>query len=463
MRELHTDGRWQTETHGAETAGVDPAARLVEFVELCGPHLVLADVRGDKRFAACQRVQFLEHILRLDKLALAIIGVAVQPAPFVDLFPPGRECRLVRLFLRAFQLLDHVLEHAVGRAHDRDLDWHVLGDRCRIDVDMNDACIRTEFGQFASHAIIETRAHRQQHVATVHGHVGFIGAVHAEHADGQRVVRREGAEAHERLGDRVTEQAHEFGERLGGLTQHNAAAGVDHRAPGIEQQVDGLFDLSRVALGHRVVRAHGYIFWVVVLAARRRDVLRDIHQHRTGPPGRGNGERLLDGGREVVHILHQDVVLHTGARDAHRVHFLEGIVADEMGCHLGTEHHQRDGIHVGGGDTGHGVRHARAGGHQHHAGAAGGARVAVGRVGRALFVAHQDMLHVLLLVEGVIDMQGGAARIAEHVLDAFILEATDKDLCAGQFHSHGKPRMCNKKCPQTGHCAKNLSERRSYL
>src|SRR5437870_12820235 len=48
VSELHTHGRRQAEAHGAQAPGVDPAARLVEFVELRRPHLVLTD-RSEER------------------------------------------------------------------------------------------------------------------------------------------------------------------------------------------------------------------------------------------------------------------------------------------------------------------------------------------------------------------------------------------------------------------------------
>ena len=57
-RELRADGRGQAEAHGAEAAGVDPQARLVEADELRGPHLVLADVGGDDGLAAGEPVDF---------------------------------------------------------------------------------------------------------------------------------------------------------------------------------------------------------------------------------------------------------------------------------------------------------------------------------------------------------------------------------------------------------------------
>ena len=56
-------------------------------------------------------------------------------------------------------------------------------------------------------------------------------------------------------------------------------------------------------------------------------------------------------------------------------------------------------------------------GDQHHAGLTGGAGIAVSGMGRGLLVAHQDMGHLAVLEQGIVNMQNSAAGIAENVLD----------------------------------------------
>src|SRR5207244_9725240 len=53
---------------------------------------------------------------------------------------------------------------------------------------------------------------------------------------------------------------------------------------------------------------------------------------------------------------------------------------------------------------------------------------------RALFVPDQHVLELVLLEQLVIDIEDRAARIAEDVLDAFLLEAADHNFCARQLH-----------------------------
>jgi carbamate kinase len=64
----------------------------------------------------------------------------------------------------------------------------------------------------------------------------------------------------------------------------------------------------------------------------------------------------------------------------------------------------------------------------HDPGLAGRPGIAVGGMGRPLLVADQDVLDLVLLVEGVVDMQRRAARIAENMFDTFVLQTAHDDV-----------------------------------
>jgi len=120
------------------------------------------------------------------------------------------------------------------------------------------------------------------------------------------------------------------------------------------------------------------------------------------------------------------------ARDADRVAFLEGVLADGVRRNLAREHHHRDRIHVRRGNAGHGVGHSRSARDERYAALAGGSRVSVGRMDGALLMANQDVLHILLPEDGVVEVQHRPTRIAEYELDTLGLEAADDDFGAGQ-------------------------------
>ena len=67
---------------------------------------------------------------------------------------------------------------------------------------MDDLGIRTKLIQLAGNAVVKTRADSNNHIALVHRHIGFISAVHAQHADELLVGCRISAQTHQGIGDR---------------------------------------------------------------------------------------------------------------------------------------------------------------------------------------------------------------------------------------------------------------------
>ena len=136
-------------------------------------------------------------------------------------------------------------------------------------------------------------------------------------------------------------------------------------------------------------------------------------------------------------------MLHARARNAHRVALLERIQTDGVSGHLSGNYHLRYGIHIGSGNAGHRVGHARPGGHERDAHLVGGARVAVGGVHCALLVPHQDVLDLVLLEQLVVDEQHGAPGVAEHVFDPLFLQAAHHDFGASEFHGFDQGKSGN--------------------
>ena len=219
----------------------------------------------------------------------------------------------------------------------------------------------------ANRTVVEAGADCQQNVAVLHAEVGFVGAMHAGHADPARVGGREGPQRHERGGDGSAGQVgqlHEFRMRMRG---NDTATHVDHGALGSQQHLHGLLDLPLVTLGDGRIGAHlDFATLGRVLAGGDGDVLGDIDQHRARPARARNMEGAAHGFGEVLDVSHQEVVLDAGAGDADRVTFLEGVFANGRSGHLAAQDHHGNGIHIGGGDACDSVGQTRATGHQCH-------------------------------------------------------------------------------------------------
>ena len=141
-------------------------------------------------------------------------------------------------------------------------------------------------------------------------------------------------------------------------------------------------------------------------------------------------------------------MLRARAGNSRRIAFLKGVVADQMGRHLPREADNRDRIHQGIGEPGHGIRRAGARRDQDDADLSGRAGIAFGRVHRALLMTDQNMADMVLLENLVVNRENGAAGIAEYDLDALIDQGLDDHACTGQFAipRHG---TCSLLAPQT--------------
>ena len=323
-------------------------------------------------------------------------------------------------------------------ADDGDIGLDVLVDRGAVDIDVDLLRSGREGIDPPGDAVVEARADADHHVAIVHGVVGFVGAVHAEHAEPLRVGGGIGAEPHQRRGDGKAGHADELAQFLAGAGPgiDDAAAAIEDRALGARHQLDRLRDRALIAAGPRVIALVLRIGEAGVLAARELDVLRDIDHDRSGTAGTRDVERLVQHARERVHVLDEIIVLGARPRDADRVAFLEGVVADEMGRHLAGDADDRDRIHQRVGQAGDGVGGAGTGGDENDADLAGRAGVAFGGVNGALLVADENVLEAILLKQLIVDRQHGAARIAENVLNALIGESLKHHLGAGHRARH---------------------------
>ena len=147
------------------------------------------------------------------------------------------------------------------------------------------------------------------------------------------------------------------------------------------------------------------VFFEFVLSRLLEHVAGYVYQHRAGPTRSGNVKRLPDGRGDICRAHDQIVVLGDGQRRSGYVRFLECVGTDGRAPNLPGDRHHRHGVHHRGGKAGNEVRRSRAGSCKRDAHLATGACVSVGRVGRPLFVPHQDMAQRRVLRKGTVQGQ----------------------------------------------------------
>ena len=97
---------------------------------------------------------------------------------------------------------------------------------------MDDLGVRAELRDVVRDAVGKPCSDGENDVGVVHGHVGLIGAVHAEHSEEASVSCREGAESHEGAGDRHVEALCDFLDLCRGVRDDGAAADEHYRVLG---------------------------------------------------------------------------------------------------------------------------------------------------------------------------------------------------------------------------------------
>ena len=103
-----------------------------------------------------------------------------------------------------------------------------LVDLRRVDVDVDLHRVRAERLGGAGDPVVPARADGHDQVAVRHRLVGVGGAVHAEHAQGQRVRLGERALAQQRVGDRDLHRLRERAQLRAGARDHRAVADEEH-------------------------------------------------------------------------------------------------------------------------------------------------------------------------------------------------------------------------------------------
>ena len=217
------------------------------------------------------------------------------------------------------QRLQHDRRIADHRSVDEDVLIHLTG----IDIDLHDLCTSRELLRVQCDTIRETGTDRQHEVCLVDRLVRGVGAMHTDETEVPPVPVVEDTRGHQRIGRRHVRLRDEIAQCLTArLADRDTATEVDHRTRRLVDELRSPGEILSIDLGiHRNLRR----LLRRKLTARRRDVLRDIHEHRSLTPTLRDAERLPHRIREILDPTHSVVVLRDRHRDSLDIRLLEGI------------------------------------------------------------------------------------------------------------------------------------------
>ena len=263
----------------------------------------------------------------------------------------------------------------------------------------------------------------------VHGQVGFVCAVHAEHAQEVLVGSRQSPQPHQRQrtwkAGGVDQPFEAGGRRRTGID--DPAAGVDDRPLGPGHQLHRSVDQPDIAFDPWLVALDADLVRPDIDPAGVDHVLGQIDHHRSGAAMGGDVKRLVQDAGKVIDVLDQVVVLGAGSGDTRGIGLLEGVVADQRRRHLAGDADDRDAIHQGVGETGDRIGGAGARCHQDHARLARRTGVTFRRVHGRLLVPGQHVPQAVLFVDFIVKGKSDTAGIAENHLHALVLEGPQEN------------------------------------
>ena len=333
-------------------------------------------------------------------------------------------------------------QHPFGGADDVVVGEDVLVDLRTVDIDLDDLRLAGKGGRVQSHPVREAAAHGDEQVALVTGGVGGLGAVHPHHAGGEGVRTGEAAAPHD--GD-----GHGAVQLLGKLPELPVRPPADHAAAAHEQRPLGLGDhlhqlvdipqvrlrrLEAVAQVQLPDAAAGAVLLpgdelIVDHSGGEGDVLQKVDEHRAGPASGSHGKGLTHHVGDGLGVPDQIGGLGDGHGDAGDVHLLESVLAQGLLSDIAGDEDHRRGIHIGGGDAGGEIGGPGARGSEAHPHLAGGSGIAIGGVGGPLLVGGQYVVYfILVVIQFIIEIQDGPARIAEDGVHLLLQQALQDGL-----------------------------------
>ena len=301
-------------------------------------------------------------------------------------------------FARLQQVVDG-LQHFFDHQSTVTNNWHIGATHLAllggVDVDVDNFCIWRETRHLAGDSVVEARTKRNKQVGFLHRGYGSGGAVHAGHAQTQRVRVGEGPARHQCGDNRNLGEFGEFTQHTGSACFQHTATHIQHRLARGQNHARCFFDHLRMAFCIGAVARQAVAHFVVARPIPIHFVLQNIFgnidERWARATSGGNVKRLAYHHRQILSAHHQLVVFGDAASDTHGVALLKCVGTDCSGGHLTSDADHRNGVHICIAQWRDQVGGCRAARHHGHTWSTSDVGITLGHVTSTLFMAHEDV------------------------------------------------------------------------
>ena len=369
---------------------------------------------GHRRFSVCILSRLYIYILLLSDR---------------DVCPPIPR-RYPHLFGR-FQQFGHRSQRLLAVAQYCYVRLYILVYLRRVYIEMDNLCLRSVSGQLARNTVVETHAHRNQHIAFVGIDVRTQIAVHAQHALIQGMSRRQRRKPQQGTAGRHARLFDEGTQFVLRIAQLHALPYQHQRTFRRIYQIGSLPYGIRVGFGYRQVAAHVIYFGRDVLRLIHLRILGKVQHNRTGTPALCDIESTCHCPSHIFRTANLVAPLRDRLCNTYQVYFLKSVRAEKSRGNLPRNDDYRRAVYHGICNTRNGIGCSRAAGYQAYADLARHTCKALCGMGSSLFVANQDMVLFLpVVVQGIEYRHDAAARITENGLYSLMLQGAHQCFCA---------------------------------
>ena len=332
---------------------------------------------------------------------------------------PCRDLRKPFFCLALFHILRHLRKRFFGICYDWNIHMNISGNRCRIDINMDNLCMRRKFMQFSRDPVIKARPDGKQQITAADCHIGCISAVHPQISDKQRMICRNGASPHDRCHYRHLCFFHHFCKQCTGARNIHPSACQKQRSFCLVKHLDRSFQLSDMYTGIRLISSDIHLFRILCTAKLRHHIFRKIDQNRSRPSRSCDIKCLLDDPSKIFPLRDRHTILGDAPCDPHNIHFLKCIISDQMSRHLSGKTDQRNTVIIGSRKSCHQIGRSRSAGHQTDADFPRCPRIRIRFMHQCLLVSRKDHINPALLIQLIADIDRTRARISEQYFYVF--------------------------------------------